>query len=133
MAEELSPLENHLWWMEQLRKDAKAKQPEALRLADQLGARYRGFPSCDEAAAELRRLHKEIGDWDRVCDQHLKHIDTLKKRMKRAEALNQELLGALKRIYNYQGDIGSPPLKSAAEIMRDKARAALVKATKEQA
>jgi hypothetical protein len=32
-------------------------QPEALRLADQLGARYSGFPSCDEAAAELRRLH----------------------------------------------------------------------------
>jgi len=32
-------------------------QPEALRLADQLGVRYSGFPSCDEAAAELRRLH----------------------------------------------------------------------------
>lgn len=33
-------------------------QSKALRLADQLGARYSGFPTCDEAAAELRRLHE---------------------------------------------------------------------------
>jgi hypothetical protein len=45
-----------------------SERPEALLLADQLGARYSGFPTCDEAAAELRRLH----------------------------ALNGELLGALK-------------------------------------
>ena len=32
-------------------------QSKALLLADQLGVRYSGFPSCDEAAAELRRLH----------------------------------------------------------------------------
>jgi len=71
-------------------------QPEALRLADAL--EVRGFlgTTASDAAAELRRLHKEIGDWDRVCDQHLKHIDKLKQRMKRAEALNQELLEALK-------------------------------------
>jgi hypothetical protein len=30
MAEEISPLENHGWWMEQLRKDAKANRPKAL-------------------------------------------------------------------------------------------------------
>lgn len=47
-----------------------SKQPEPLRLADQLGVRYSGFPTCDEAAAELRHLHK----------------------------VNQELLGALKTI-----------------------------------
>jgi hypothetical protein len=96
MAEEISPLENHGWWMQQLRKDAKANRPEALRLADALVAdrwhpRYR-----EHAAAELRRLHAEVQDWDRVCDQHLKHIDKIKKRMKRAEAVNQELLEALK-------------------------------------
>ena len=34
------------------------EHPKALRLADQLGARYSGFPTCDEAAAELRRLHE---------------------------------------------------------------------------
>ena len=28
MAEEMSPLENHGWWMEQLRKDAKANRTE---------------------------------------------------------------------------------------------------------
>jgi hypothetical protein len=29
MAEEISPLENHNWWMERLRKDAKANRPDA--------------------------------------------------------------------------------------------------------
>ena len=69
MAEEISPLENHGWWMEQLRKDAKSNQSEALRLAAQLedteSARLHLLPY---AAAELRRLH----------------------------AVNQELLAALK-------------------------------------
>ena len=69
--------------------------PTALRLADWLEDQYDPTHNQEDAAAELRRLHKEIGDWDRVCDQHLKHIDKLKKRMKRAEALNQELLKAL--------------------------------------
>ena len=31
MAEEISPLEDHGWWMERLRKDAKATRPEVLR------------------------------------------------------------------------------------------------------
>jgi hypothetical protein len=56
MAEEISPLENHGWWMEQLRKDAKANRPEALRLADQLIA-YLGGNTAAQAADELRRLH----------------------------------------------------------------------------
>jgi hypothetical protein len=56
MAEEISPLENHNWWMKQLRKDAKANRPEALRLADQLIA-YLGGNTAAQAAAELRRLH----------------------------------------------------------------------------
>lgn len=56
MAEEISPLENHGWWMEQLRKDAKANRPEALRLAALIQSRY-GNDINDEAAAELRRLH----------------------------------------------------------------------------
>jgi hypothetical protein len=60
MAEEISPLEDHGWWMERLRKDAKANRPEALRLAAQLedaeSARLHLLPY---AAAELRRLHGE--------------------------------------------------------------------------
>jgi hypothetical protein len=65
MAEEISPLENHGWWMEQLRKDAKANRPEALRLADELD----GIPLADmtealadDAATELRRLHAVNGE-----------------------------------------------------------------------
>jgi hypothetical protein len=53
MAEEISPLENHGWWMQQLRKDAKANRPEALRLAEELGWQTHWKPH----AAELRRLH----------------------------------------------------------------------------
>ena len=48
----------------------ETKQPEALRLADYLADRNRLDITCDEAAAELRRLH----------------------------ALNQELLEALKAV-----------------------------------
>jgi hypothetical protein len=61
MAEEVSPLENHGWWMERLRKDAKAIQPEALRLAEWI----EGDMSCQgdaEIAAELRRLHALNGE-----------------------------------------------------------------------
>jgi hypothetical protein len=58
MSEEISPLEDHGWWMEQLRKDAKANRPEALRLADALEAWTLGKPTHHrEAAVELRRLH----------------------------------------------------------------------------
>ena len=63
MAEEISPLENHGWWMEQLRKDAKANRPEALRLADELEAWTLGKPTHHrEAAAELRRLSAVNGE-----------------------------------------------------------------------
>jgi hypothetical protein len=65
MAEEISPLENHGWWMQQLRKDAKANRPEALRLADALEAYWGADLGHDrerQAAAELRRLHAENGE-----------------------------------------------------------------------
>jgi hypothetical protein len=63
MAEEISPLEDHGWWMERLRKDAKANRPEALlqrleRLGQDGVGNY-GMPICAEAAAELRRLVAE--------------------------------------------------------------------------
>jgi len=59
MAEEISPLENHGWWMEQLRKDAKANRPEALQLAALWEKQSHGYALTPEAktAAELRRLH----------------------------------------------------------------------------
>jgi hypothetical protein len=79
----------------------------ALRLADAIDPLTRDWLdnlTCGAAAAELRRLHKEIGDWDRVCNQHLKHIDKLKKRMKKAEAVNKELLEALRSSAEYLHD-----------------------------
>jgi hypothetical protein len=58
MAEEISPLEDHGWWMERLRKDAKANRPEALRLAAQLeDAESAKLHLLPYAAAELRHLH----------------------------------------------------------------------------
>lgn len=57
MAEEISPLEDHGWWTERLRKDAKANRPEALRLAAALEVRGLLGTTAHEAAAELRRLH----------------------------------------------------------------------------
>ena len=79
-------------------------QPEALRLADELeDASIASSAFKQTIAAELRRLHKEVREWDRVCDQHLRHIDKLKKRMKRAEALNQELLAALNAMLTHMG------------------------------
>ena len=65
MSEEISPLENHLWRMERLRKDAKANRPEALRLADALNCATDddcGYCQPCVIAAELRRLHALNGE-----------------------------------------------------------------------
>jgi hypothetical protein len=66
MAEEISPLENHGWWMHQLRKDAKANRPEALRLANALTAQVEvgggDLTELEQAATELRRLHALNGE-----------------------------------------------------------------------
>jgi hypothetical protein len=69
MAEEISPLENHGWWMERLRKDAKANRPEALLLADELEAPLGTVISGEvdrRAAIELRRLHAEVNELKRT-------------------------------------------------------------------
>ena len=89
----------------------------ALRLADAIDPLTRDWLdnlTCGAAAAELRRLHKEIGDWDRVCNQHLKHIDKLKKRMKKAEAVNKELLKAMENIERSTHDVMTATLARAA-------------------
>ena len=70
------------------------QQPEALRLADYLTDRNRLDLTCDEAAAELRRLHE----------------------------VNAELLEALLFSYGFIHD----------NKARDKASAAIAKATGEQ-
>ena len=107
MAEEISPLENHGWWMEQLRKDAKANRPEALRLADELGRYYTHLtvaPDINrEAAAELRRLH----------------------------ALNGELLEALRGCLPYVGQMLANTGSMDAYCTEAKACAAIALAEKE--
>jgi hypothetical protein len=108
MAEEISPLENHGWWMEQLRKDAKANRPEALRLADRLedteSARLHLLPY---AAAELRRLHAENERLHQINQSHeMKlsvrgyeiQIEDLRLAHAELRERNAELLGALKAI-----------------------------------
>ena len=62
MAEEISPLEDCGWWMERLRKDAKANRHKALFLADVIKADPASKTHHDEAAAELRRLHALNGE-----------------------------------------------------------------------
>ena len=78
-------------------KTKPKEQPKALRLADYLADRNRLDITCDEAAAELRRLH----------------------------ALNQELLEALKRILAEPNNTMSDG-KALKEIMRI-TRAAIAK------
>jgi hypothetical protein len=81
MAEEISPLENHGWWMQQLRKDAKANRPEALRLADALEAFWGADIGHDrerQAAAELRRLHAENERLSNLCYDYTGQITALR-------------------------------------------------------
>ena len=71
-------------------------KPEALRLADSLTA---GFGDCGpEAAAELRRLHDETLMLNSAYESACKIISEQDKKLAELEAVNQELLEALKRI-----------------------------------
>ena len=73
------------------------QQPEALRLATVLENKLGGAADEDieAAAAELRRLHEKNAEWERVCDQHLRHIKKLKKRITTLEAALRQAVEAL--------------------------------------
>jgi len=91
-------------------------QPEALRLADELDKRqhhryaiYLSETDTSPEAAELRRLHLHelaLQDWLNKTDWvqetaqagelGMHRADVLKKRIEKLEAINQELLAALK-------------------------------------
>lgn len=55
--------------------------PLALRLADVLDTTPDVQMRAREAAKELRRLQSEIKEWEKVCNQHLRHIKKLKKQI----------------------------------------------------
>jgi hypothetical protein len=78
MAEEISPLEDHGWWMERLRKDAKANRPEALRLAD---AMTRALEQTDAEDDVI-----QVARW---------FVEDSRAELRRLSAVNLELLEAM--------------------------------------
>jgi hypothetical protein len=65
-------------------------RPEALRLADILQHRLPSIECLEQAAAELRRLHE-------LADKYKWQVRDTCARAEKAEAVNQELLEALKK------------------------------------
>lgn len=59
-------------------------QPKSLRLADILDATQDFQMIAREASIEIRRLHEENKEWEKVCDQHLRYIKKLKKQLEKA-------------------------------------------------
>ncbi len=114
------------------------KQPKALELADFLDH----LQGCAEAAAELRRLHQsEKEGW--------RHADELEQDRKRLHEVNTELVESLKELL-FEEETQDNGLTEAVlmsddefkkfmresvrsyELAKEKARAAIAKATGEQ-
>lgn len=84
-----------------------SEQPEALRLADYLTDRNRLDLTCDEAAAELRRLHAkcealraDAQRWIAIANTWAQEVKTeqrlsFRDQLNKAQALNAELVEAL--------------------------------------
>ena len=89
------------------------KQPEALRLADDLQSGH--FEMAMFAAEELRRLYQSEREGWRWADE-------LEQERRRLHAVNEELLGALEEYVN------ADPVDDALNPRKRKARAAIAKA-----
>ncbi len=100
MAEEISPLEDCGWWMERLRKDAKANRHKALFLADVIKADPASKTHHDEAAAELRRLHGENERLHQINQSHEMKLSVRGYEIQIADlkAANLKLAGAIDMI-----------------------------------
>ena len=55
------------------------EQPEALRLADQLERMSLSTRWDKKAAAELRRLHEEVQQWQEKCNTYMELHDAVVK------------------------------------------------------
>lgn len=96
-------------------------QPTALRLADALNASNSNGKMCDEAAAELRRLHQtEREGW--------RYADELEKERKRLERVNQELMEALVECERYGKGYTNRKESYLPPFVRSKIQTALAKA-----
>ena len=109
------------------------EQPKALRLAEIIGG---------DCAAELRRLHEEVTEQGRLLSMSAERELSLLARIDRLEKLNAELLEALSdiayrlessRIWGGMEWTYNPLHPFKYLPIRDKARAAIAKATGEQA
>ncbi len=131
-----------MFWIEHLlqesvanieRKIVENNLPNALRLADALDVVWAGGIA-PEAAAELRRLHTLCGEWEKKAAtwlaspqaaQRLDGYRELAQRLNAAEAVNQELVEALRALIDM--DVAyrrGPKVEEAVEY----ARAAIAKA-----
>ena len=93
------------------------KQPEALRLADELKS-YVGRPVCTEAAAELRRLHERETELAARLGETIPALEEAAAELDRLHELNVELVEALKTI----------ALFNPGTVTHEWAKAALAKA-----
>jgi hypothetical protein len=75
------------------------EQSEAQRLADLLDA-YHTAPHHKQAAAELRRLHDRHKKWESVTQFMQDAIDKMESDVLRLEAVNAQLLEALRDMVN---------------------------------
>jgi len=104
-----------------------ADQPEALRLADRLQCNV----SCGihwDAASELRRLHDIEKAYESACGI----IDEQGKKLAELEAVNAELLEALRNIVNLWDHHASAHGDGIIYPLHEAARAAIEAALKEK-
>ena len=117
------------------------QQPKALRLADTFDHPLPPeWSDMQDAAAELRRLHIEIGQYKAarigyasefpVNAEGLPDVENIHRNIRNMKFMRDELLDALKELLDreWQDDEGDYTL----EMARRKARAAIAKATGEE-
>lgn len=113
-------------------------QPDALRLAGQNEASAYGYPAASvgyqlhmDTAAELRRLHIEVGQYKAarigyasefpVNAEGLPDVENIHRNIRNMKFMRDELLEFARSVVRYAGSAGD-------DYLADKARAAIAKA-----